>query len=51
MVSSRVAWTHSRRRIWWVSAVVLLPVLILIGLAASAASALEGPAQELPIER
>jgi hypothetical protein len=49
-VSNGVARTRSRSQIWGVSAAVLFPVLVLIWLAASAATSIERPADDVKTE-
>jgi hypothetical protein len=39
---------YSRKQMWRVSLVVLVPVLVLIALAASAAQTLEGASEQAP---
>jgi hypothetical protein len=46
--SSRGGRARSRAQIWKVSVLVLLPVLILMGLAAKASTSVERPAHEAP---
>ena len=46
-VSTSVNRTRTRRQSWGVSAVVLIPVLVLIGLAANAAGSISRPASEV----